>query len=94
MFPLQMSVAIVVSLLNGEDSMEPDMLADDFLLHLWLSERNVVKAAMDQDTDRNEEDEEDSLNILDRFGCRKLPSKQEIRLQKIQTMRRAACSEV
>lgn len=65
----------------GEKAVSDDMLLHSFKQYLSKRKEQVVCEGLGQpveDWDNDDKDDEDLLELLDRFGCRSLPTKENI----------------
>ena len=74
-FPVMLSKAFVISTMFGEKAVSDDILLHSFKQYLSKSEEQVVCEEWDDD----DKDDEDLLELLDRFGSRSLPTKENIK---------------
>ena len=77
-FPYMMSQAFIMSILFGENSVSEDILLHNFTKYVAKDEEQVISEALKgnlgEDGDMSE-----LLDLLDRFDCRKLPTKSNIK---------------
>ena len=81
-FPVMLSKAFVVSTMFGEKAVSDGVLLQSFKEYLAPSEEQVVCEALITPGDKwdsDDRDDEDLLELLDRFGCRSLPTKENIK---------------
>ena len=81
-FPVLLSKAFVISTMLGEKAVSDDILLHSFKQYLSKSEEQVVCEALGrpvEEWDSDDKDDEDLLELLDRFGCRSLPTKENIK---------------
>ncbi|XP_022796462.1 uncharacterized protein LOC111334904 [Stylophora pistillata] len=77
-----LSKAFVISTMLGEKAISDDILLHSFKQYLSKSEEQVVCEALGrpvEEWDSDDKDDEDLLELLDRFGCRSLPTKENIK---------------
>ncbi|KAJ7352792.1 hypothetical protein OS493_033853 [Desmophyllum pertusum] len=87
-FPVMLSKAFFISAMLGEKAVSDEILLQSFNEYLAPIEEQVVCEALsrpedawncgDKDAEEHEEDKE-LTELLDRFGCRKLPTKENIK---------------
>ena len=71
-FPMMLSKAFVISTMFGEKAVSDDILLHSFKQYLSKSEEQVVCEALGrpvEEWDNDDKDDEDLLELLDRFGC-------------------------
>ncbi|KAK3097777.1 hypothetical protein FSP39_013093 [Pinctada imbricata] len=76
-FPIQLSPVTATVLAFGEDAVNPESLFQSFLLYLSKTDRDLLEGALKQKLTEEENDE--LLELLDRFGCTVLPNKDNIK---------------
>ena len=79
---MMLSKAFVISTTLGEKAVSDDILLHSFKQYLSKSEEQVVCEALGrpvEEWDNDEKDNEDLLELLDRFGCRSLPTRENIK---------------
>ena len=70
-FPFMLSQAFIVSVLFGENAVPEETLLKSFLNYIAKDEEAVVAEALKGNLDVNE-----LIDVLDRFGCRKVPTQE------------------
>ena len=78
-----LSKAFVVSTMFGEKAVSDDVLLQSFKEYLASSEEQVVCEALIRPGDKwdsVDRDDEDLLELLDRFGCKVFQRKKTLRL--------------
>ena len=78
-FPLMLSPAFLVGVINGEVAVEEHTLVASFRRFLSKDEEEIIQDALESTLD-DLSDNEDLMDFLGRFDCRKLPTKQNIAL--------------
>ena len=77
-FPLQLSYAFSVGLINGVSTVTPDILLQSLRKYLCNTDTQILdKALLGERLD--EEDKEDLLHVLSRVKCHSIPSDDELR---------------
>ena len=85
-FPVMLSKAFVICAMFGEKAVSEDTLLESFNEYLAPSEKQVVREALQRtdeewnldDTADEDQKDEELLDLLERFGCRKFPTKENI----------------
>ena len=84
-FPVMLSQAFVLCAMLGETAVPDDIILESFKLYLApIDEQLLCRALVSdfkeshEDNQKNKDDDEDLIDLLDRFGCRKIPTKQNI----------------
>lgn len=85
-FPVMLSKAFVICAMFGEKAVSEDTLLESFNEYLAPSEEQVVREALQRtdeewnldDTADEDQKDEELLDLLERFGCRKFPTKENI----------------
>lgn len=86
-FPVMLNKAFVISAIFGEKTVSDDILLKSFIQYLAPSEEQVVREALGRpdaewnrdDTDDDDDKDKELLDLLDRFGCRQFPTKDNIK---------------
>ena len=73
-FPCTLSQAFIVSVIFGENAVPGEILLNSFQNYIAKEEENVVAEALTGDLDADK-----LIDVLDRFGCRKVPTKEKAR---------------
>ncbi|XP_077361249.1 uncharacterized protein LOC144006333 [Festucalex cinctus] len=81
-FPFRLAQAFTAALAFGEHAVSSDLLFDSLMLYLSQSERDLLSTALQEAVVG--EDEEDFLDLMDRMGVRKIPTKDNLRAVLIQ----------
>ena len=76
-FPLMLSPVFLVAVINGESAVEELALVASFRKFISKDEEEVVKDALETTVD-DLSDNDELMEFLGRFDCRKLPSKENI----------------
>ena len=76
-FPCMLSKAFMASAFFNENAVSEEMLLHSFLRYVAKDEMEVITAVLKGESGL--EDNEGLLDLLDRFGCRKLPTKENVR---------------
>ena len=76
-FPVKLNKAFLVATMFGEHSVSQEILLESFLAYLSNDERNLVKHALIDSLDSDQQDE--WIDFLDRFGCKRIPTQSECR---------------
>lgn len=76
-FPLMLSQTFILATLLGEEAVPNEMIVKSFCKYLSKDEEEVVSNAMEKKSLDLSEDEE-LMELLNRFDCRKLPSEDNI----------------
>ena len=89
-FPVMLSQAFVLCAMLGEKAVPDDTILESFKLYLAPIDEQLVCRALVSDFKESQEDnldddegkqgdeDEDLIDLLDRFGCRKVPTKHNI----------------
>ena len=75
-FPFLLSNVFITSMLFGEDAVSEDSLITSFKQYVANDEAQILSDVLE--SNRNP-DNEDVINFIGRFGCRKLPNSDNIR---------------
>lgn len=86
-FPVMLNKAFVISAIFDEKAVSDDILLQSFNHYLSPSEEQVVREALGRpddewirdDTDDEEDKDKELVELLDRFGCRQFPTKENIK---------------
>lgn len=70
-FPFKISKCVMTAIIFGEDEVDGDLLLSSFLGYLAKDERDLVKSAMENILDTEQQDE--WLDFLERFSCKRVP---------------------
>ena len=77
-FPCMLSQAFIISVMFGEDKVPEDILLQSLKKYIAKNEEEVISEALEGNvgdcTDASE-----LLDVLDRLGCRKLPTRENVR---------------
>ena len=76
-FPAKLNQAFIIATLFGENEVSQDVLLNSFLSYLSRDERALVENALRHSL--NDEQSEEWLDFLDRFGCKQEPTPEQIR---------------
>lgn len=76
-FPYMLSKAFMASAFFSENAVSEDMLLNSFMRYVAKDEMEIISAVLKGES--NLEDDEELLDLLDRFGCRKIPTKENVR---------------
>ena len=76
-FPCMLSKAFMASAFFNENAVSEEMLLHSFLRYVAKDEMEVITAVLKGESGL--EDNEEQQDLLDRFGCRKLPTKENVR---------------
>ncbi len=76
-FPIMLSQAFFISAMFGEKVVSDDILINSFKQYLAPMEEEIISKALAGDIEQNG-DNEDLIDVLDRFGSRKLPTEANI----------------
>ena len=71
----KLNKAFLIATMFGEHSVSQEILLESFLAYLSNDERNLVKHALIDSLDSDQQDE--WINFLDRFGCKQIPTQGE-----------------
>ncbi|XP_078323566.1 uncharacterized protein LOC111103751 [Crassostrea virginica] len=82
-FPLKLNKAFTIALIHGEEHVSPEILLDSFMTYICHADRELLKQVMAEGV--KTEIKEDFIDLLDRFGCKSVPTERgQIRSQIIQ----------
>lgn len=73
-FPYMLSPAFVESVLFGEEAVAEEILLKSFQNYIAKDEEDIVSEALKGNVDVDE-----LIDVLDSFGCRKVPNKENVR---------------
>lgn len=76
-FPARLSKCFFIDMLFGEDLVAGELLLESFLVYLSKDERELVKLALHDSM--NDEEKEEWVDFLDRFGCRCIPRAEQVK---------------
>lgn len=77
-FPVMLSQAFVISVMFGEGAVSNDILLQSFKRYLAPIDEEVICTALTNDKEQFS-DNEDLVELLDRFGCRSMPTSDNIK---------------
>ncbi|KAJ8307409.1 hypothetical protein KUTeg_015493 [Tegillarca granosa] len=79
---LKLNFAFVVALVHGEEYVNSEIMLESFMSYICHSDREIVKEAITGNIETSFN--EDIVDFLDRYGCKKIPVKEEMKPQIIQ----------
>lgn len=77
--PTMLSPAFITSVLFGEKEVCEETLLDSFYRYLAQDDEDVVREALKGREGEGSTEYEELLDLLDRYGCRKLPTPQNVK---------------
>lgn len=72
-YPVQFASAFSIALIHGENAVTPKILMDSFLHYLNKTDRDLIELAIG-DNIKTDDDQDDLLDLLDRFGSKTIPN--------------------
>ena len=73
-FPVSIAPGFFVALCHGENAVTPEILKTSFLSYLSISEKELIEQALSGE----EHDQDDLIELLDRFECRVIPKQENL----------------
>lgn len=78
-FPIMLSPAFIISVLFGEKEVCEETLLNSFYRYLPPGDEVLVREAFKASEGEDAFDDEELIDLLDRYGCRKRPTKENVR---------------
>ena len=78
-FPVMLSSAFIISVVFGEKEVCEETLLHSFNRYLAPDDEDVVREALQCREDKDASEDEELIDLLDRYGCRKLPTQENVK---------------
>ena len=88
-FPVSIAPGFFVALCHGENAVTPEILKTSFLSYLSISEKELIEQALSGE----EHDQDDLIELLDRFECRVIPKQENLLSHILQIAHRVVIQE-